>query len=119
MTTEEYMDKRQAMLRKISQLEAELASIKDEYIKSSPYSEFKEGEKVQIYRPERTQKLLDGSYGCPEETRIAYIKGFDIDFQNKVKLRLYKAKKNGDRSKIEDTFSPHWGEIIRKFNYSK
>lgn len=114
MGKEEYVSRRQDIYSKIHVLERQLEDLREKYIQSSPLYQFKIGEKVEVYSPERTVFQLGGKYTYPEETRCAYVKGYDIGYHSEVKLKLFKAKKDGSHSKIEDTYSPHWGEVVRK-----
>ena len=114
MKSEEYVSRRQEIYNKIHDLECQLNDLREEYIQSSPLYQFKIGEKVEVYSPERTVFQLGRKYTYPEGTRYAYVKGYDIGYNSEVKLKLFKAKKDGSPSKFEDTYSPHWGEVIRK-----
>lgn len=114
MTKEEYMSKTKVLYDKIHEAEKQLSELKKEYMESSPLAQFKPGEKVKVFSPERTVTYSDGDYTCPEETRYAYVKGLELDFHLNVKLRLFKAKKDGSMSKHEDSYNPRWGEVVLK-----
>lgn len=114
MTKEEYMSKTKELYDKIHEAEKQLGELKKEYMESSPLAKFKIGEKVRVYCPERTVSLLGGKHTYPEETRYAYVKGLELDFHLNVKLKLFKAKKDGSMSKHEDSYSPHWGDVVQK-----
>lgn len=114
MTREEFLSRSKELYNEIEEIRKRLSALKEEYIESSPLSQFKRGEKVKIYCPEKTVSYSDGDYTYPEETRYAYVKGLDLDFHSNVKLKLFKAKKDGSMSKLEDSYSPHWGEIVQK-----
>lgn len=114
MTKEEYLLKYRQLEERIEEIRRLQDALKQEYINSSPLSQFNIGEKVQIFIPERTVKYIGSEYTHPEQTRYAYVKGIGLDFNLNVKLKLYKAKKDGTMSKLEDSYIPHWGETVKK-----
>lgn len=114
MTKEEFLSKNRELFEKISEIRRQQHILREEYIASSPLAQFKPGEKVKVFSPERTVTYSGGDYTYPEETRYAYVKGLELDFHSNVKLKLFKAKKDGSMSKHEDSYNPRWGEVVLK-----
>lgn len=114
MDKQEYITRRTQIFEAIFGLEKQLTQLKEEYIKSSPLSEFSIGERVMIRRPERTVNYIDGSYTQPEEKVYAYIHSFYLDLNSDVKVELLQETKKGKPSKKKEVYCPHWGDLIFK-----
>lgn len=114
MDKQEYLKRRTQIYNSISELEKQLYELKQEYIKSSPLSDFRIGERVLIKRPERIVHYNDGEYRHPEEQVYAYIKSFYLDVDCNVKVELLKETKKGKPSKEIEPYAPNWGDVILK-----
>ncbi len=110
MNKEEFEKKKNYLMDLIKPLEIQLKELKKEYVDAN--QPFKIGEKVEVVTPICIDYL---NVEHPEKNRYAFVISYEYDgYNDSVKVKLNKAKKDGTPSKFEDTYMSN--EIIKKIN---
>ena len=111
----EYEQRKLEIEATIKALKEELNQLQDEFI--SHHRIFADFEKVKIItkaHPYWTSESMNEPAGiCPEETRYAFVVGYDVHMYwgNTVMPKLKKCKKDGSISKVDDYFNPRFETI--------
>jgi hypothetical protein len=110
MNKEEFEKKKNYLMDLIKPLEIQLKDLKKEYVDAN--QPFKIGEMVEVVTP----MCIDyRNVEHPEKKRFAFVSSYQYnDYNDSIKVKLYKAKKDGTSSKFEDSYGSR--DIIKKIN---
>lgn len=108
MTKEDYIRQKDEIKEEKRKLDNKLLKLKCDYIDTN--KKFELGDKVEITTP--SYKHHWSGEIIPETKRFAYVSGFEVDFRSEVTTLFYRAKKDGQPSKIGNDYQ-RATEIVR------